>query len=371
MMKVVMLTYSTKARGGVAHALKLSEHLRGIGVDVSLHTLMREDVDEAEEFYRDTTTPYMVHRFKWEEDVTARLQNMIRSYTIGIPKGADVYHAQDCVGGTALQIMKGNGELSAPTFRTVHHIDDFAEPRLFEFEKRAVDHADRLFVVSNYWQEVLRRDYNRDSVVAHNGIDLGDFDNIPERRSTAPTILFVGGLEPRKGLEFLVLLISEIRKAHPDVRLSVVAKAGFRGVDSVEWFEHLADRARVQDAIEFHESISQHDLVRLYADADVVVLPSRDEGWGLSLMEAMACGLPIVASRVGGVPELVRDGQDGLLVESGDVVGLGHAIARLLSDPEMRRRMGSSGRKRVEGFSWDDTARVTSREYERALSPSH
>ena len=351
----------------MAHALKLSEHLRKIGVEVSLHSLSRNDDRGFTEFYRDTYVPFAVYGFDWDDDVVLRLENMIQSYMNGLPKDADVYHAQDCVGGTALHRLKQKGDLAAPTFRTVHHIDDFAEPRLFEFEKRAVRLADHRFVVSEYWRNALQRDYGLDSVVAHNGVDMDDFVSLPERRDDTPTVLFVGGLEPRKGLEFLVLSMNEIRAAHPDARLRVVAKAGFRGVDNVEWFEHLADRVGVRDGIEFHESVDQEDLMNIYSSADVVVLPSRNEGWGLSLMEAMACMKPVVATKVGGIPELVRDGVDGTLVEPGDVAGLGRAVITLLDDPELRRRMGSSGMSRAGEFSWERTARLTLAEYERSL----
>ena len=367
-MKVAMLTYSTRARGGVAHALKLSEHLHGLGVEVSLHTLSRDDGDGFSEFYRDTIIPFAVYGFRWVDDVVLRLENMIQAYVDGLPTDADIYHAQDCVGGTALYRLKQNGVLSAPIFRTVHHIDDFAEPRLFEFEKRAVSLAEHRFVVSEYWRVALQRDYGLESTVAHNGVDIGDFSSLPERRDNAPTILFVGGLEPRKGLELLILAMSRVRVVHPRARLQVVAKAGFRGVDHVQWFEHLADRAGVRDRVEFSESVNQDELLGLYSSADIVALPSRNEGWGLSLMEAMACGRPVVATKVGGIPELVRDGVDGVLVEPEDVLGLGEAISTLLDDSELRRRMGSSGRARAGAFSWDRTARLTLQEYKRSLT---
>ena len=85
-------------------------------------------------------------------------------------------------------------------------------------------------------------------------------------------------------------------------------------------------------------------------------------------MEAMACGKPVVATKVGGIPELVRDGIDGTLVDPGDVLELGRAVITLLDDPELRRRMGSSGMSRAGEFSWERTARLTLAEYERSLS---
>jgi glycosyltransferase involved in cell wall biosynthesis len=367
-MKVVMLTYSTKARGGVAHALKLSEHLQGKGVDVVIHSLCRDDDPESKRFYRDTDVPHVIHEYRWDDDVMTRLERMIDAYVEGLPTNASVYHAQDCVGGTALSRLKGNGTLSAPVFRTVHHVDDFAEPRLFAFEKAAVGQADHLFVVSEYWKAALMRDHGLDSVVAHNGIDLDDFNSVTDRRTRNPTILFVGGLEPRKGLEYLILALPNILETVPDAMLQIVAKTGFRGVDKFEWFDLLAERAGVMESVEFHESVGQKELVQLYSDADVVVLPSRNEGWGLSLMEAMALQKPVVATRVGGVPELVRDGIDGILIDPGDVKGMAMAITKLLADPDLRSLMGAAGRQHVARYSWESTAQLTLKEYERGLN---
>ena len=363
-----MLTYSTRARGGVAHALKLAEHLSDEGADVSLHSLARSDDPQAlEGYYRPVDVPYDIYPFDWHEDVIARLERMIEAYVRGLPKDADIFHSQDCVGGTALHRMKSSRDIDAPVLRTIHHIDDFAEPRLFEFEKDAVRRADRLFVVSRFWKDALKRDFGLDSDVVYNGIDLDDYDPLPERRSRRPNILFVGGFEPRKGLETLLLALETVHRTTPDALLRVVAKTGFRGVDTEEWFRLLADRARIAHAVEFHQSVDESSLLGFYSDSDLVVLPSRNEGWGLSLMEAMACRRPVVATKVGGIPELVRDGVDGLLVEPGDVMGLARAIERLLGDERLRSTMGANGRERAGAFSWAASARATLGVYHELL----
>jgi len=366
-LKVAMLTYSTRARGGVAHALKLAEHLKTKGVDITLHSLAREDDDRSlQGYYRSVGVPHDIYPFEWHEDVMVRLERMIDAYVKALPRDADIYHAQDCVGGSALHRMKSTGQLSAPVFRTVHHIDDFAEPRLFEFEKAAVRHADHRFVVSSFWKTALEREHGLESEIAYNGIDLSEFSALPERISEGGTVLFVGGFEPRKGLEHLILAMEQIHMTMPDAKLRVVAKTGFRGIHTEDWFRLLADRARVGHAVEFLQSIDQDELLQCYSDSDVIVLPSRNEGWGLSLMEAMACGKPTVATKVGGIPELVRDGIDGVLVDSGDTAGLAKAITDLLRDGDMRSRMGAAGRERVAGFSWAETARITLEAYEAA-----
>ncbi len=363
-----MLTYSTRARGGVAHALKLAERLRRKGVDVTLYSLARNDDDAAAGgYYRPVDAPFRIFRYEWHPDVMTRLERMIQAYEQGLPADADVYHSQDCVGGSALARLKDSGRISAPVFRTVHHVDDFAEPRLFEFEKRAVAHADHRFVVSQYWKRMLAEEHGYSSVVTYNGLDADEFSDLPDRRSARPTILFVGGLEARKGLEFLVLAMASVARTHPDALLVAVAKTGFRGVDEPGWFQVLAQRAGVAGNLRLLESVSDDELLQLYADCDLLALPSRNEGWGLSLMEAMACSKPVVATRVGGIPELVTDGLEGLLVEPGDLRGLSDAICGLLSDPGARERMGRAGRERVKAFSWDAAAETVLAEYVRAL----
>lgn len=370
-LKVAMLTYSTKPRGGVVYALKLAERLSAMGVETTLYSLARSDDETAlEGYFRKVSAPFRIFAYEWDTDLMTRLHRMIEAYSNNLPRNCDIYHAQDCVGGTSLARMKAKGIISAPIFRTVHHIDDFAEPKLYEFEKKAVELADYRFVVSRYWQDSLRNDFGLSSIIAYNGMDLSDFSGLPARRSKVPTVLFVGGLEPRKGLEYLVLAMEQVVKRFPQARLIVVAKTGFRGTDNWEFYRQLADHADVTASVEFHESVSQQTLLGFYSDCDILVLPSKTEGWGLSLMEAMASGKAVVASRVGGVPELVREGVDGLLVEPGNVSGLADAMIKLLSDFDLRSMMGRAGRERVREFSWDETAKVVLAAYEAALQVS-
>jgi len=364
-----MLTYSTRPRGGVVHALKLAERLRVLGADVSLHSLARaDDPDSLRGYFREVSVPFNIYPYEWSSDLIQRLENMIESYSSHLPKDAEIYHAQDCVGGTALSRMKDTSVVKAPVFRTIHHVDDFADPRLFEFEKAAVAKADHRFVVSKYWKDALKKEYGYESQIAYNGIDVGDFAELPGRRSSQPTLLFVGGLERRKGLDYLIEALPRVAERVPDVRLIVVAKSGFRGTDRAGTFEAQARRLGVGSRILFRESVDQKTLLSFYSDCDLVVLPSRNEGWGLSLMEAMACGKPVVATRVGGIPELVRDGVDGLLVDPGDIEQLSSAVVKLLLDPEMRSSMARAGGAHVKSFTWDDTAKRVLTAYTSALA---
>jgi len=110
------------------------------------------------------------------------------------------------------------------------------------------------------------------------------------------------------------------------------------------------------------------EVVQLYSHAAVFVCPSIYEPFGLINLEAMACGTPVVASRVGGIPEVVVDGETGWLVEPGDATALGRALREALADPERARRMGEAGRRRVEAqFAWDRIADRTLAVYRDAI----
>jgi glycosyltransferase-like protein len=367
-LKLAMLTYSTRPRGGVVHALKLAERLKTLGADVTLYSLARSD-DSASlgGYFRDVSIPFEIFPYEWSPELVTRLERMIAAYSSNLPRDSDIYHAQDCVGGTSLARMKAEGLISAPIFRTIHHIDDFAEPNLFEFEKKAVATADHRFVVSKYWKDALAREYGYSSIITYNGMDVSDFSKSDAREPTGPIVLFVGGLEPRKGLEHLIQAMEQVVRVMPEARLISVAKTGFRGTDEERWYRDLAARLGIADNVEFHESVSQETLLGFYSDCSLVVLPSKTEGWGLSLMEGMACGKPVVATKVGGIPELVRDGVDGILVEAGDEDALARSIIRLLGDPSLRKRMGDAGMERVAQFSWDETAKVALNAYTKAL----
>jgi glycosyltransferase involved in cell wall biosynthesis len=171
--------------------------------------------------------------------------------------------------------------------------------------------------------------------------------DVPERgdeEAEPPEILFAGRLSPEKG-------VLELLEAADGARLVVVGDGPLR--------------ARVPGALGF---VPHEELTRLYERAAVVACPSYREGFGVVCAEAMAHGRPVVASAVGGLLDLVVDGETGLLVPPGDVNALRRALRRLLDDRELRRRMGEAGRRRARArFSWEAAIRATIEAYETAL----
>ena len=166
--------------------------------------------------------------------------------------------------------------------------------------------------------------------------DVGDEDE-------PPFVLFAGRLSPEKG-------VLELVEAANGIPLVVVGDGPLR--------------EQVPGARGF---VAHDELLRLYGRAAVVAVPSYREGFGVVCAEAMAHARPVVASAVGGLLDLVADGETGIHVPAGDVPALRAALERLLGDPELRRRFGEAGRERVrERFSWAAVTDATVAAYERA-----
>jgi glycosyltransferase involved in cell wall biosynthesis len=236
-------------------------------------------------------------------------------------RDADLVHAHWLAGGAIAALAR------VPFVVTLHGSGTagrFADLELARRHPRLVGavlrRARAVICVSEALAEAARRCGARDVRVIRNGV------RVPERvgREAEPAeLLFAGRLSPEKGVEELVT-------ATRGMNLVVAGDGPLR--------------ASVPSALGF---VPHAELERLYARAAVVVLPSHREGLPLSVLEAMAHGRPVVASAVGGIPELVEDGVTGLLVPAGDVDALRAALARLLADPTLRRRMGREGRRRV------------------------
>lgn len=171
-------------------------------------------------------------------------------------------------------------------------------------------------------------------------------------------VLSVGVIEPRKNLLTLVEAFAKLKALHNDY---ILVLAGDYGLDYQRVRRRVQD-LRVQDCVVFPGFIPDEELPSLYNLAEVFVYPSLYEGFGLPVLEAMACGIPVITSQVSSMPEIV--GNAGLLVDPRSVEELATALARVLTDGELRQRMRKQGLERSQVFSWDRTARETLRVYE-------
>jgi glycosyltransferase involved in cell wall biosynthesis len=204
--------------------------------------------------------------------------------------------------------------------------------------------ADRVVPITRQTQLYLesRIEAKRVSYLA-NFLDLDDFDVLlargVARRGARLRVLFVGWMLEAKGVPELL----EAAAHYPEVDFTLI---GHRHTDFVESIEHQLEAA--SDHVEVLDPRPREDMIGLYGEADVFVLPTRREGFPMVVLEAMAAGLPVVATPVGAIPDVVRDGEEGIIVPTADAPALTAALGRLLGDPELRARMGERGRRRVE-----------------------
>jgi phosphatidylinositol alpha-mannosyltransferase len=196
--------------------------------------------------------------------------------------------------------------------------------------------------------------FDGESRIIPNGVDTAEFGGpdvhpIEAFNDGRPNLLFVGRMEARKGFRHLLRAYPYVKQAAPEVRLLVV---GAYDEEETASFRRYARRYRLGD-IHFVGRVSPEDLPRYYQTAAVFCAPSTgSESFGIVLLEAMAAGVPVVASKIAGYASVLADGITGCLTEPGDERKLARAITALLRDPDARRRMGEAGRAAAQAYDW-------------------
>jgi glycogen(starch) synthase len=240
-------------------------------------------------------------------------------------------------------------------------VRELLQPRL---EREQAERSDGILACSRAILDWSRRLWDIDRIptaVVPNFVDLqqtrrqaGEHEpprGWPER---GPVVAFAGRVERRKGVHVLVEAMRSVWRERPDVELALIGRDTFDG----RWVSEQLTEAAREHAHRVH-LLGQQDagpLLASLARADVVALPSVWEAFGIVALEAMALGRPVVVTSGSGFEEFVRADRDGLLVPPRDVAALAAALGRLLDDPALRERLGSSGAARAEQFTADDMA---------------
>ena len=233
--------------------------------------------------------------------------------------------------------------------------------------------ADRLLVVSRAVMEDVTRFYGLDPSkirVVYNGVDSDVFS--PGEGGPLPAqikdlagkrmILFVGHFGLRKGIFFVIRAMKRVRAEFPDAHLVCVGGTP-AWLGQNEYRQMLTEEARrdgVEDCVTLLDAVKNDELVEFYRNSDVFVLPTYYEAFPKVVVEAMACGKPVVATSTGGIPELVKEGQTGFLVPFGSPDTIADRLTVLLGDRSLRESMGARGRRVVEDqFTWHAVAERT------------
>jgi glycosyltransferase involved in cell wall biosynthesis len=223
--------------------------------------------------------------------------------------------------------------------------------------------AARVVALSEALAETAHRtDRELEIEVIPNGIDPVRFSPPRERRiRPVPRLITVARLLERKGIQ--TILEACARPSILPVELIIVGTGPYEGE-----LKEMAVALGLADRVKFAGFVPNEELPDLYRKSDIFVLPSETESFGLVFAEAMSCGLPIAASNVGGIPETVRDGVDGLLCPPGDPLSLRENILRLMSNVDRHREISHSQRERIlERYSWDRIAARYAEVYDAVL----
>jgi glycosyltransferase involved in cell wall biosynthesis len=332
---------------------------------------------------------------------------------LGIPAIADAFH------GYARSIKR---ELNRSNYDVVHVMNYWPWCRRFKSRARGrrvvlemqaewlsqmnkqlvsteLEAVDAVVAVSDHIARLFRESfpsYRGKVVTAYNGVDVEAFRPEPVAdvyRGAVLPILFVGRVSPEKGLHTLIEAFAQIVSKIERARLIIVGSRvtlrddflvsissdplvlalsrfynGSVGSDYQQYLDSLVKRLNLADKVQFVGPVPHKELPERYRTSSVVVNPSLSESFGISIVEGMACGIPVVGTKVGGMLETIVDGETGLLVESERPDLLVEAILSLLNDPETAGQMGRKGRARaVERFSWRARAERLLNAYQMVL----
>ena len=370
--RIAIATYSVRPRGGAVHSLELAEALAAEGVDVTLIALG----DPAEGFFRPTTVPvHIVEAPPRTGTLTDRVFSHIAALTSGLTDLAgrfDIVHSQDCISArAAARVRDGGAEFRL--FRTVHHIDDFTTPALIECQDAAIAEPDRVLVVSEPWRRRLLADYGVKAAVVTNGVrverfagaalPVGERDTLRSRVSAGRRHLYltVGGIEPRKGSRYLVEALG-LLKAIPGKPPMLAVVGGHSFQDYRAYREEVLGTLdqhglRLGDDVVLVGTVPDEELPGWFGAADSFVFPSISEGWGLVILEALAAGLPVVASDIEVFREFLTHDTDAVLTEAANAASLAAGMDRVRADPDLVSRLRANGAATAGRYSWASTAR--------------
>jgi len=316
----------------------------------------------------------------------------VEAYRIAGGFDYDLIHAHYWLSGAVGLVLRDRWSVPlVQMFHTLGHLKNDAtrassdrEPAVrIDEEARIVGAVDRIVAATTVERTHLVQHYGADPsriAVIPCGVDTNLFlpgDQAAARAALGlddqPRLLYVGRLAPIKGLETLLDAMARLRASGTPVHLSIVGGDADEPLNGHEG----ALRARLArldlgGTVTFVGAQPQERLRAWYVAADATVLPSHYESFGMVALEAMACGIPVVASRVGGLQTTVRDGVTGLLVRESDPAALAGALDRLLGDPDLRFRLGREGVQWAARHRWPCIAEAVCREYaalvERASS---
>ncbi|MBL7199900.1 MAG: glycosyltransferase family 4 protein [Anaerolineae bacterium] len=345
--------------GGTVHDRQILKGLAALGVRVEMPLPKGALYEEVDGWHIHSTPRYLLSYYEYNWLLLPTLYRLWRS------PGFDLLRLHSpTIGLAGLLFRQVTG---VPVVAHHHHLED-----------RAIDRVLARLLVSASDKVITGSDFSRRQLVAACGPAVDKIAVVPNgvaekyrpyremrsRNRGRPVLFYLGSLKPRKNLRFLLDVFAEVRDKEPDVKL-IVGGAGPQRAQ----LEAYATALGLGNSVAFTGYIPEEKKVEYYNRADIFVLPSRLEGFGMVATEAMACGTPVVVSNVSSLPEIVLDGETGFLADPYRISDFAEKILRLVHDPVLRMQMGINGRDwTLRRFSWDRAATLTRDIYEQVIA---
>ncbi len=338
------------------HTRRWVQHFAGLGWETHVLSFRPAEIDGAKVHYvggweRLGKARYLLH--------ARRMRRMVRGLR------PDLVHALHLTSYGFLAALCG----VRPTIVSVWGTDVLEAPRLsplhYFLTRFALGRADQITATGLRLAQATTRyaPKGKSVTVIPYGVDLEVFKPRPRPRGEDVVVGTVARLSPEKGLHYLMDAFARLARDHDGVRLVLAGDGPER-----PRLERMVERERLGERVRFLGEVPHERVPAVLADIDVFAMPSTAEGFGVAALEAAAMEVPVVATNVHGIPDVVADGETGLLVPPRDAEELARALGRLLEDEVLRRRLGRSGRAFVQAhYSWAQNAAQMEELYRAAL----
>jgi glycosyltransferase involved in cell wall biosynthesis len=336
----------------------MAEHLAQRGHEVHVITSLDEGLPEksCEKGFHIHRLPRVRIRFV---GVLAFWVDIVRTLQKIKP---DIVHAQSF--GSGMPALLSNRLLKIPYVIYGRGADVYLPDWFTKLTAKGIlKNASTVIALTEHMKDAMQAIYSRDIIVVPNGINLNEVaEKETEGGNPSKRVLFVGRLHPVKEVQYLLGAMKMVHQELPEAKLILVGDGEER-----EHLENLTDSLGIRECVEFAGRVP-HERVKDYMNqAEVFVLSSLSEGFPVTILEAMACGLPIVATRVGGIPDIIEDGTNGYLVDTMNQEQLAEALLKLLQDEKLRRDISGNNREKAKKYRWDAVAATLEGIYQKSV----
>ena len=351
-MKIAILTplFPPKHLAGLEiAAYNIAKHLSRRNHEVHVITTLDKSLPK-----ESREEDFFVHRFKTSKiPILRTVLYYIKSFFVVKKINPDIVHVQTIYLSLSGLLIK---KFLRKSYVVYGRGSDVYLPWRFKniISKPILKNANGVIVLTEDMKREIQKICNRDVFVIPNGIDLGRFENLSREELCSKLkingekiIVFVGTLRPVKGVRYIIEAMKIITNKNKNNRLFIVGDGEDRG-----YLENLVKKLDLQECVNFVGKVPNEKVPEYMAASDVFVLPSLSESFGIVNLEAMASGLPIVATNVRGLPEIIEDGENGFLVEPKNANEIAEKVLLLLEDDELRERISRNNKEKVKEYSW-------------------